>query len=146
MINVVDLQETIEELQAQMLTRSLEEGRNLLTGVGNGNSLAEELEAMSAQEVGSYHLHDSSSTLQKDRCLRISSHSLMMLVCVTVMHGANSVCIYLVVSGPLRRFKGVNMIKNPVQFSLLESNLRTVPLLRWKRDDACYTFSSVASQ
>jgi hypothetical protein len=69
-----------------------------------------------------------------------------MLVCVTVMHGANSVCIYLVVSGPLRRFKGVNMIKNPVQFSLLESNLRTVPLLRWKRDDACYTFSSVASQ
>jgi hypothetical protein len=54
MINVADLQETNEELQAQMLTRSLEEGRNLLTGVGNGNSLAEELEAMSAQEVGSY--------------------------------------------------------------------------------------------
>lgn len=61
MINVVDLQETIEELQAQMLTRSLEEGRNLLTGVGNGNSLAEELEAMSAQEVGSYLLHDSNA-------------------------------------------------------------------------------------
>ncbi|PNF36409.1 hypothetical protein B7P43_G16545 [Cryptotermes secundus] len=46
-----NLQETVEELQAQMLTRSLEEGRNLLTGVGNGNSLAEELEAMSAQEL-----------------------------------------------------------------------------------------------
>lgn len=46
-----NLQETIEELQAQMLTRSLEEGRNLLTGVGNGSSLAEELEAMSAQEL-----------------------------------------------------------------------------------------------
>ncbi|PNF36412.1 hypothetical protein B7P43_G16545 [Cryptotermes secundus] len=46
-----NLQETVEELQAQMLTRSLEEGRNLLTGVGNGNSLAEELEAMSAQEM-----------------------------------------------------------------------------------------------
>jgi hypothetical protein len=53
--NVADLQETNEELQAQMLTRSLEEGRNLLTGVGNGNSLAEELEAMSAQEVGLCH-------------------------------------------------------------------------------------------
>lgn len=46
-----NLQETNEELQAQILTRSLEEGRNLLTGVGNGNSLAEELEAMSAQEM-----------------------------------------------------------------------------------------------
>ncbi|XP_021941575.1 rab11 family-interacting protein 4 isoform X1 [Zootermopsis nevadensis] len=46
-----NLQETNEELQAQMLTRSLEEGRNLLTGVGSGNSLAEELEAMSAQEL-----------------------------------------------------------------------------------------------
>ncbi|KAJ9586134.1 hypothetical protein L9F63_020224 [Diploptera punctata] len=44
-----NLQETNEELQAQMLTRSLEEGRNLL-GVSNGNSLAAELEAMSAQE------------------------------------------------------------------------------------------------
>jgi hypothetical protein len=53
--NVADLQETNEELQAQMLTRSLEEGHNLLTGVGNGNSLAEELEAMSAQEVGQYY-------------------------------------------------------------------------------------------
>lgn len=91
MINVVDLQETIEELQAQMLTRSLEEGRNLLTGAGNGNSLAEELEAMSAQEVGSYLLHDSSSTLQKGSCFRITSHSLMMLVFVAVMHGANSI-------------------------------------------------------
>ncbi|XP_069688115.1 rab11 family-interacting protein 4 isoform X4 [Periplaneta americana] len=46
-----NLQEANEELQAQMLTRSLEEGRNLLTGVSNGNSLAAELEAMSAQEL-----------------------------------------------------------------------------------------------
>jgi hypothetical protein len=67
--NVADLQETNEELQAQMLTRSLEEGRNLLTGVGNGNSLAEELEAMSAQEVGEYHSSGSTHSLQKHGAL-----------------------------------------------------------------------------
>ena len=63
--NVADLQETNEELQAQILTRSLEEGRNLLTGVGKGNSLAEELEAMSAQEVGQYHNSGSTHSLRK---------------------------------------------------------------------------------
>lgn len=70
--NVPDLQETNEELQAQMLTRSLEEGRNLLTGVGNGNSLAEELEAMSAQEVGAYHSGSTHSThsLQRSGALQ----------------------------------------------------------------------------
>jgi len=67
--NVADLQETNEELQAQMLTRSLEEGRNLLTGVGNGNSLAEELEAMSAQEVGQYHSSGSTYSLRKHGAL-----------------------------------------------------------------------------
>jgi hypothetical protein len=61
--NVADLQEANEELQAQMLTRSLEEGRNLLTGVGNGNSLAEELEAMSAQEVSQYHSNGNTHSL-----------------------------------------------------------------------------------
>ncbi|XP_049862950.1 rab11 family-interacting protein 4 isoform X4 [Schistocerca gregaria] len=46
------LQESNEELQAQMLTRSLEEGRTLLTnGAGAGNSLAAELEAMSQDEM-----------------------------------------------------------------------------------------------
>ncbi|XP_049810969.1 rab11 family-interacting protein 4 isoform X1 [Schistocerca nitens] len=46
------LQESNEELQAQMLTRSLEEGRTLLTnGAGAGNSLAAELEAMSQDEL-----------------------------------------------------------------------------------------------
>jgi hypothetical protein len=35
-------------------------------------------------------------------------------------------------SGPLRRFKGVNMIKNAVEFSLLEGNLRIILLLRWE--------------
>ena len=53
LIFIAALQETNEELQAQMLTRSLEEGRNLL-GVSNGNSLAAELEAMSAQEVSAF--------------------------------------------------------------------------------------------
>jgi len=67
--NVADLQETNEELQAQILTRSLEEGRNLLTGVGNGNSLAEELEAMSAQEVGQYHSSGSTHSLRKHGAL-----------------------------------------------------------------------------
>ncbi|GLH10974.1 Putative centrosomal protein nuf [Gryllus bimaculatus] len=41
------LRETNEDLQAQILTRGVEEGRNLL---GSGNSIAAELEAMSGEE------------------------------------------------------------------------------------------------
>lgn len=43
------LEEANEELQAMMLTRSIEEGRNLLNGTSN--SLAQELEAMSQNQV-----------------------------------------------------------------------------------------------
>uniref|UniRef100_A0A2M4BK42 Putative centrosomal protein nuf n=1 Tax=Anopheles marajoara TaxID=58244 RepID=A0A2M4BK42_9DIPT len=43
------LEEANEELQAMMLTRSIEEGRNLLNGPTN--SLAQELEAMSQNQV-----------------------------------------------------------------------------------------------
>lgn len=84
LVNNSDLQETNEELQAQMLTRSLEEGRNLLTGVGSGNSLAEELEAMSAQEVGAYHLQSNSDTWHKRRYLRIPFHSIMLVSVILV--------------------------------------------------------------
>uniref|UniRef100_A0A182SLJ3 FIP-RBD domain-containing protein n=1 Tax=Anopheles maculatus TaxID=74869 RepID=A0A182SLJ3_9DIPT len=42
------LEEANEELQAMMLTRSIEEGRNLLNGTSN--SLAQELEAMSQNQ------------------------------------------------------------------------------------------------
>jgi hypothetical protein len=84
LINNADLQETNEELQAQMLTRSLEEGRNLLTGVGSGNSLAEELEAMSAQEVGPCHLHSNGNTWLKHVCFRISFLSLMLVSVIVV--------------------------------------------------------------
>jgi hypothetical protein len=83
-INNTDLQETNEELQAQMLTRSLEEGRNLLTGVGSGNSLAEELDAMSAQEVGACHLYSNSNTWLKHRCFRISFPSIMLVFVIMV--------------------------------------------------------------
>lgn len=44
------LQEQVEELQAQLLTRGLEEGRELVTAVQN-NSLAAEFEAMSQEEL-----------------------------------------------------------------------------------------------
>ncbi|XP_061517792.1 rab11 family-interacting protein 4B isoform X22 [Anopheles gambiae] len=43
------LEEANEELQAMMLTRSIEEGRNLLNGTSN--SLAQELEAMSQNQL-----------------------------------------------------------------------------------------------
>ncbi|XP_058067168.1 rab11 family-interacting protein 4B isoform X2 [Anopheles bellator] len=43
------LEESNEELQAMMLTRSIEEGRNLLNGPSN--SLAQELEAMSQNQL-----------------------------------------------------------------------------------------------
>ncbi|XP_052891778.1 rab11 family-interacting protein 4B isoform X8 [Anopheles moucheti] len=43
------LEEANEELQAMMLTRSVEEGRNLLNGTSN--SLAQELEAMSQNQL-----------------------------------------------------------------------------------------------
>jgi Rab11 family-interacting protein 3/4 len=46
-----NLQETNEELQALVLTRGLEEGRSLLLN-GTSNSLAQELEAMSQNQVG----------------------------------------------------------------------------------------------
>ncbi|KAL1129241.1 hypothetical protein AAG570_013770 [Ranatra chinensis] len=47
------LQEAHDEMQAIMLTRSVEEGRSLLTGgAHNKGSLAAELEAMSQDEVG----------------------------------------------------------------------------------------------
>lgn len=45
-----NLQESNEELQALMLTRGLEEGRSLLLN-GTSNSLAQELEAMSQNQV-----------------------------------------------------------------------------------------------
>jgi hypothetical protein len=117
MIMVADLQETTEELQAQMLTRSLEEGRNLLTGVGNGNSLAEELEAMSAQEVGSCPLYASNNTPKKDKYLRISS-SLMVLVVITVVLGPRSASVYSFVSRLFHRIMRVKMIKKAIQFSV----------------------------
>lgn len=40
----------MEELQAQLLTKGLEEGRELVTSVQN-NSLAAEFEAMTQEEV-----------------------------------------------------------------------------------------------
>lgn len=43
------LEETNEELQAMVLTRGVEEGRNLLNGTSN--SLAQELEEMSQSQV-----------------------------------------------------------------------------------------------
>jgi hypothetical protein len=116
MVTVADLQETTEELQAQMLTRSLEEGRNLLTGVGNGNSLAEELEAMSAQEVGSCPLHNSNNASKKDKPLRISSYSVMAFVVLTIILGARSASLYPLVSRLLDRIMRVKMIKKATQF------------------------------
>jgi Rab11 family-interacting protein 3/4 len=46
------LEETNEELQALMLNRGIEEGRHLLNGTSN--SLAQELEAMSQNQVRIY--------------------------------------------------------------------------------------------
>jgi hypothetical protein len=117
MIMVADLQETTEELQAQMLTRSLEEGRNLLTGVGSGNSLAEELEAMSAMEVGSCPLHDSNDALKKYKYLGMSS-SIAVLVVLTVIFGARSASIYSFVSRLFHRIMRVKTIKKALQFSV----------------------------
>jgi hypothetical protein len=48
---VVGLEEGNEELQAQMLNRSLTEGRQLLVSQAHNNSLAAEFEAMSENEV-----------------------------------------------------------------------------------------------
>lgn len=47
------LQEQNEELQAMVLTRGVEEGRNLLNGTSN--SLAHELGEMSERQVKYYH-------------------------------------------------------------------------------------------
>ena len=47
------LEEGNEELQAQMLNRSLTEGRQLLVSQAHNNSLAAEFEAMSENEVSS---------------------------------------------------------------------------------------------
>jgi chromosome segregation ATPase len=75
------LQETTEELQAQMLTWSLEGGRDLMTGVGNGNSLANELEAISAQDAISCPSHDGSNNSLKGKCLIVMSYGLMIAMC-----------------------------------------------------------------
>ena len=49
----IGLEEGNEELQAQMLNRSLTEGRQLLVSQAHNNSLAAEFEAMSENEVSS---------------------------------------------------------------------------------------------
>lgn len=46
--NFIGLQESYEELQALLLTRSIQEGRSLLTG---SNNLAAELEEMTQDDV-----------------------------------------------------------------------------------------------
>ena len=48
-----DLQEQLEELQGQLLTKGLEAGRELVTGDA-GSSLAAEFEAMTVDEVGTH--------------------------------------------------------------------------------------------
>ena len=48
--NIQDLQESHEELQALLLTRSIQEGRSLLT---DSNNLAAELEQMTQDDVSS---------------------------------------------------------------------------------------------
>lgn len=57
---ILALSEAQEELQAQILTRGVEEGRSLLDGVSGPlvatNSLAHELSQMSDDEVFLYHL------------------------------------------------------------------------------------------
>lgn len=60
-----DLVEQVEDLQAQLLTSRLEEGRTLVTATNN-NSLAAEFEAMTSEEV---------STLWLYLCFRVLNHS-----------------------------------------------------------------------
>lgn len=55
------LEEANEELQAMVLTKGVEEGRNLLNGTSN--SLAQELEAMSQNQVGEVMLLTNRSRL-----------------------------------------------------------------------------------
>ena len=47
----IGYKESNEELQAQLVSKSLEEGRTLLNHAANNNSLAAEFEAMSENEV-----------------------------------------------------------------------------------------------
>lgn len=57
---VSGLQESHEELQALLLTRSIQEGRTLLTG---SNNLAAELEEMTQDDVSTWCMvdHDTAS-------------------------------------------------------------------------------------
>lgn len=57
------LQESYEELQALLLTRSIQEGRTLLTG---SNNLAAELEEMTQDDVSTWCMVDHDTAFLSD--------------------------------------------------------------------------------